>query len=129
MSGTPAADIARIEVDKIRAGVVTDAATLQCQRAIPDFAAMHVFEAHIDCLPCHVETAFRDAAGGSAQHCVGLGRPIGAEDLEGSIGISEATLHIIEDIEQSGIHRNAALGAEITQEVIQLMQSTALFFF
>ena len=106
--------------------VVADAATLECQRAIPDLAAMHVFEADIDCLPGHVETALRNAAGGSAQHRVGLWRSIGAEDLEDPVRISEAALYIVEQIEESWIHGDAAVGAEITQEVVQLMQGAAL---
>lgn len=126
LSGAPAPDGTCIEVDEVGSTIIADTATPERDGRVSDGSGRKVGEANIDGLAGQVQAIFCDAAGGLPEHLVRARRAVSAEDVEAGVDIAEVDLDVVKEIEQLRIDRDLIAGAEITEEVIDLMQRAAL---
>jgi len=105
---------------------MTDAAAGEGDGTLADAAAAGISEPNVEGLSGQVKTVSGHPVGGAPQHGVGLGAAVGAEDVEGTLGVAEADIDVIQDVEQLGVDDGDVLGAEVSQEPVELVQGGAL---
>ena len=124
----PGAHIADVEMHEGRAGgrIIADAAALHPHADFADVRHGHAGHGRVHRLAEHVLRIFRDRAGACAQHCVGLGRAIGGNDVDDLIAGAGAAIGLPHHIEEARIHVRRLVASPVAQEPVQLLQHAAV---
>jgi len=111
---------------EVRSWIVSNPAPAQRNSSIPDLPVRAATQAQIDCLTAHVQAVLGYSAGSFAQHGIGARGTVGTEDLEFAVRFSNASLEIVEKIEELGINYCNFAGSVISQKFVELSQRVAL---
>ena len=108
-------------MDEVGSGVVADAAVLQAHGDGAHAAHVDIGQAEIHGLAGHVLAVLRDAARSPPQHGIGLGGPVGREDVDRFPG-ADLPVDFPDDVEQARVHLGGLVDPPIAQEPIDLVQ-------
>jgi hypothetical protein len=113
-------------MDKIRAWVIANATSTKIDSRVANVADGQVGKTDIDCLASEVQAVSCDATRRAPKHRVGCLRTVSAQDIKTGVRISQVGFDIVQQVEKLGIHREGLAGAEIPEEVVQLLERAPL---
>ena len=111
-----------VNVNKIRRGIVSDAAPVKRQGSIPHVRGFGSRQANIDRFRLHVQAILRDAYGMRTKILVAPRCSIAADHLDLGIGSPDCGFQIRKQIKQSWVVMVNFTSSMITQEMIYLRQ-------
>lgn len=115
-----------IDMAEIAAAVITDAANLQGAGLAGDLGRGETGNADVYRHAAQMETPVGDATfPGGAQHCIGARRAIPGNDID-RVADTDLVIENAQQIEQAGIDGVNIAGAEIAQDIVDLLQRGAL---
>ena len=118
-SALPATDRSAIDVDKIRARVITDPAASEAQGCVANLAEIAALRSEIDSHPFDMVAVLRDPFVSKVELPVGCRRAIAANDEKRIVRIEPIAQHS-EQVENAGIHRSDLVGMMVSQNPVDV---------
>ena len=118
-SALPATDRSAIDVDKIRARVITDPAASEAQGCVANLAQIPALRSEIDSHPFDMVAVLRDPFVSKVELPVGCRRAIAANDEKRIVRIEPIAQHS-EQVENAGIHRSDLVGMMVSQNPVDV---------
>ncbi len=100
--------------------IEADAATLQPQARFAHGFQPHIRDEEVDRLAAHMLAGLGDAAGTAAEHGVGGGRPVAADDVD-MVFRADLPMDLPEGVDQVGVHGGGFAGAPVAQRPVDLL--------
>ncbi len=114
-----------VEMDEIGSSVVSDPASFEGKRALPDLAGWYSGQTNINGLPGHMQAVFCHSGTAGSKKSVGFWRTIAGNDLKGA-PVAEGALDIKKDIQQFRVNGVNFIGPEITEKMVYPVQSPGI---